>query len=55
MPEGILCNKKTVNTKEELHALLADKSGKQYYEEMNHLDVDRKNCGARSRKPSSHA
>ena len=42
MPEGKLCNKKPVTTKEELQALLADKSGKQYYEEMNHLDVDRK-------------
>ena len=35
MPEGTLCNKKPVNTKEQLQALLADKSGKQYYEEMN--------------------
>ena len=42
MPEGKLCNKKTVDTKEQLQALLADKSGKQYYEEMNHLEVDRK-------------
>ncbi len=42
MPEGTLCNKKPINTKEELQALLADKSGKQYYEEMNHLDIDRK-------------
>ena len=42
MPEGKLCNRKPVNTKEELQALLADKSGKQYYEELNHLDVDRK-------------
>ena len=41
MPEGILCNTKNVDTKEQLQALLADKSGKQYYEEMNHLDVDR--------------
>jgi hypothetical protein len=40
MPEGILCNKKTVDTEEQLHALLADKSGKQYYEEMKALDVD---------------
>lgn len=40
MAEGILCNRKPVNTKEELQALLADKSGKQYYEEMNHLHVD---------------
>jgi len=42
MPEGKLCNKKTVNAKEEQQALLADKGGKQYYGEMNHLDVDRK-------------
>jgi Fe-S oxidoreductase len=40
MPEGILCNKKPVDTVEELHALLADKSGKQYYAEMKQLDVD---------------
>jgi ferredoxin len=31
---------KTVDTEEQLHALLADKSGKQYYEEMKALDVD---------------
>jgi hypothetical protein len=42
MPEGKLCNKQTVDTKEQLNALLADKSGQQYYEEMNHLDVDKK-------------
>ena len=42
MAEGILCNRKPVNTKEELQALLADKSGKQYYEEMKSLDVDTK-------------
>ena len=42
MPEGKLCNTKNVDTKEQLLALLADKSGKQYYEEMNHIDVDRK-------------
>jgi len=40
MAEGILCNRKPVNTKEDLQALLADKSGKQYYEEMNQLNVD---------------
>ncbi|CAD7843074.1 MAG: Two [4Fe-4S] cluster protein DVU_0531 [Olavius algarvensis Delta 4 endosymbiont] len=40
MGEGTLCNKKTVNTKEELQALLNDKSGKLYYEEMKHLDID---------------
>ncbi|MGE4470502.1 MAG: sulfate respiration complex iron-sulfur protein HmcF [Desulfovibrio sp.] len=40
MPEGTLCNKKPIQTKEELDALLADKSGKVYYEEMKSLDVD---------------
>jgi Fe-S oxidoreductase len=42
MPEGTLCNKTPVTTKEQLQALLADKSGKQYYEEMNDLEVDSK-------------
>jgi Fe-S oxidoreductase len=42
MPEGILCNKQVVDTKEKLNALLADKSGKQYYQEMKALDVDTK-------------
>ncbi|MDM8539895.1 (Fe-S)-binding protein [Desulfococcaceae bacterium HSG9] len=40
MAEGKLCNRKTVDTKEYLNALLADKSGKQYYKEMEELDVD---------------
>jgi Fe-S oxidoreductase len=40
MPEGTLCNKKPINTEEELKTLLADKSGKKYYEELNNLDVD---------------
>ncbi len=40
MPEGTLCNRQTVDTEEQLHALLADKSGKVYYEEMKSLDVD---------------
>jgi len=40
MPEGTLCNKNTVDAKEYLDALLADKSGKKYYEEMTRLDVD---------------
>ena len=40
MPEGTLCNRKPINTEEELKALLADKGGKQYYEEMKSLDVD---------------
>jgi Fe-S oxidoreductase len=41
MPEGTLCNRTPINTVEGLHALLADKSGKIYYAEMNALDVDR--------------
>ena len=41
MPEGTLCNKNTVDTKEYLDALLADKGGKKYYEEMKYLDVDK--------------
>ena len=41
MPEGIFCNRKPVNTEEELHALLADKGGKQYYHEMTELEIDR--------------
>ena len=41
MPEGKFCNKVPVNTEEELKALLGDTGGKQYYEEMKHLDVDR--------------
>ncbi len=40
MPEGSLCNKKPVNTKEELQALLSDTSGEKYYKEMEALDVD---------------
>jgi hypothetical protein len=35
-----LQQKDGVDTEEQLHALLADKSGKQYYEEMKALDVD---------------
>ena len=42
MPEGILCNKQVIDTKEKLDALLADKSGKQYYAEMKELEVDTK-------------
>lgn len=42
MPEGIFCNKKTINTQEELTALLGDTSGSQYYKEMKELDVDTK-------------
>ncbi len=40
MTQGKLCNKRPVNTEEELHSLLADKGGKSYYEEMQDLDVD---------------
>ena len=40
MTEGLLCNKKTIDTKEQLDALLADASGTQYYAEMDRLDVD---------------
>lgn len=41
MPEGTLCNKQPVNTKEQLHALLADTRGTLYYKEMEKLDIDR--------------
>jgi Fe-S oxidoreductase len=40
MPEGQLCNKTPIRTVEELKTLLADKGGKQYYDEMTRLDVD---------------
>jgi Fe-S oxidoreductase len=40
MPEGILCNKQPINTKEQLEALLADNRGRQYYSEMGLLDID---------------
>ena len=46
MPEGILCNKEMVDTKEALDALLADAGGKQYYEELNQLDVDKEKLWA---------
>jgi len=42
MTENKLCNRIPVNTKEDLNALLQDKSGKQYYEEMDNLEVDTK-------------
>jgi len=41
MPEGKFCNKMPVSTEEELKALLGDTGGKQYYEEMKNLDVDK--------------
>ena len=40
MPEGKLCNKKPLETAEDINTLLSDKSGSQYYEEMKSLDVD---------------
>ncbi|MBQ4616114.1 MAG: 4Fe-4S dicluster domain-containing protein, partial [Mailhella sp.] len=57
MPEGILCNRKPINTEEDLKRLLADKGGKQYYEEMKNMEVDvralqntlEKTCKSRTR------
>lgn len=40
MPEGLICNKQPVNTIEQLKLTLGDKGGKQYYTEMEQLDVD---------------
>ncbi|HBW17089.1 MAG TPA: hypothetical protein DEF41_13445 [Desulfovibrio sp.] len=40
MPEGKFCNRKPVNTEEDLKALLGDKGGAQYYKEMEELEVD---------------
>ncbi|MFO8048779.1 MAG: (Fe-S)-binding protein [Desulfosudaceae bacterium] len=40
MPEGTLCNKKPLETAEEIIALLGDKGGGQYYQEMKELEVD---------------
>ncbi|WP_432734954.1 sulfate respiration complex iron-sulfur protein HmcF [Maridesulfovibrio sp. FT414] len=40
MPQGKLCNRQPINTEEQLKLTLADKSGKQYYAEMEELDVD---------------
>jgi Fe-S oxidoreductase len=40
MPEGTLCNKQPINTDEQLKLVLNDKGGKQYYAEMEQLDVD---------------
>ncbi|MDR1490946.1 MAG: (Fe-S)-binding protein [Desulfovibrio sp.] len=56
MPEGKFCNKKPVNTEEDLKSLLADKGGKQYYMEMAELEVDvqklqdalRRTCASRT-------
>ncbi|MHC1788101.1 sulfate respiration complex iron-sulfur protein HmcF [Solidesulfovibrio sp.] len=41
MPEGIFCNKRPINTDEDLKALLSDTRGTKYYEEMLSLEVDR--------------
>ncbi|MDY6973036.1 MAG: (Fe-S)-binding protein [Thermodesulfobacteriota bacterium] len=41
MPEGVLCNKKPVEDKEQLQALLDDGRGIRYYQEMNELEVDK--------------
>ncbi|WP_320172196.1 sulfate respiration complex iron-sulfur protein HmcF [Maridesulfovibrio sp.] len=40
MPQGKLCNRQPINTEEQLKLTLSDKSGKQYYAEMEELDVD---------------
>lgn len=40
MPEGTLCNKKPVETEEQLKMLLSDTGGRKYYKEMKELDVD---------------
>ena len=50
MPEGILCNKTPCKTKDMLNALLSDKSGKQYYDEMNRLEVDKQALAATLKK-----
>ena len=46
MPEGIFCNKKNIDTKEQLTHLLSDTAGKQYYEEMKSLEIDTKSLKA---------
>ena len=45
MPEGELCNKKPIETQEQLQALLNDRGGEQYYSEMEKLDVVRSVSG----------
>lgn len=40
MPEGLLCNKTPINDEEQLMLVLNDKGGKQYYAEMEELEVD---------------
>ena len=46
MPEGKFCNRTPVNTQEALEAVLGDKGGKQYYAEMQELDVDKAKLAA---------
>jgi Fe-S oxidoreductase len=41
MPEGSLCNKIPVDTMEQLQALLSDRRGVTYYQEMDQLDVNK--------------
>ncbi|MFI3271904.1 MAG: (Fe-S)-binding protein [Pseudomonadota bacterium] len=45
MPEGIFCNRKTIDTEEALKHLLSDKGGAQYYKEMEELEVDQEALG----------
>ncbi|WP_246317878.1 sulfate respiration complex iron-sulfur protein HmcF [Desulfoluna butyratoxydans] len=40
MPEGTFCNRKPIDTKDELQAFMQDKGGARYYEEMTSLEVD---------------
>lgn len=40
MPEGQYCNKKPVETPEEVNFLLSDTRGENYYKEMKSLDID---------------
>ncbi len=50
MAEGILCNRIPVNHREQLQALLDDKSGKQYYAELDGLHVDTEKLAATLQK-----
>ncbi|QTA83631.1 HMC redox complex, cytoplasmic iron-sulfur protein [Desulfonema limicola] len=40
MAQGKYCNREKINTLEQLQSLLSDTNGKQYYKEMEDLDVD---------------
>ena len=40
MPEGTLCNRKPIQTEQDLKTLLSDTGGKAYYQQMRDLDVD---------------